>query len=819
MTSRFMLKATRGLAVLLALALMLLTASISVVAAPVRVEAVEVELVAPTRELRAGQWEWIGLRIRHDPHWHTYWRNPGDSGLPTRLTIDAPAGIEVDALQWPRPERFLIAPLASYGYEGNIVLPLRVRVPQSLAGQSIALSGAASWLMCRDVCIPGDATLKLSVPILSGDSSPSRSAHAEAFERALALLPREAVDLAVGFGESELSIALPASRLSASPNLPHVEFFPYSEQGLRHAAVQRLVALPAGSEWPARVVIELNEDGRRLINDRGFARADLARGMLMIGDQVIEVLPTLSATPFAAGPELARVEAKPVVMPPGASSPTASRGGVLGAFLPGPGARSASALPAPNDGGSLWLALGFAVLGGVILNLMPCVFPVIGLKVLAFASHAPIPTGARSQALAVSAREAASSTRATALAFAGGVLASFLALGALMLGLKSAGLAAGWGFQLQSPIFVSAMALLFVAIGLNLAGLFEIGLGLTQLARFDIGPQAKQDGAWRWASNVGSGALAVLVATPCTAPFMASALGFTLAASAAEALAVFIAIGLGMAAPYLLLGWFPGWLKWLPKPGRWMESLRQALAFPMFITAAWLAWVLGQQAGIDAVFALAVGAVLIGLGAWCLGRFVQPRGLARAKLAGVLAILALGGGVWLALTTADQSGMMLQRSMPAASLPQPMGLLPPGAPPETALSQGNPAVAGAVATAPNAAAWQVWSRDRVDQALASGQPVFVDFTAAWCVSCQANKKLVLDRDVIVQAMAERSVLRLRADWTQRDAAITAELARYGRSGVPLYLLFDPSSKAPRILPELLTVGMVSDAMAAIPKRR
>ncbi|MFM8548858.1 MAG: protein-disulfide reductase DsbD family protein, partial [Betaproteobacteria bacterium] len=401
-----------------------------------------------------------------------------------------------------------------------------------------------------------------------------------------------------------------------------------------------------------------------------------------------------------------------------------------------------------------------------------------------------------------------------ALAFSAGVLLSFLLLGAIMLSLKSAGLAAGWGFQLQSPVFVTAMALLFVAIGLNLAGMFEIGLGLTQLARLDVGPGGRNQEGPRWLANAGSGALAVLVATPCTAPFMASALGFTLSASAVEALAVFVAIGLGMALPYLLLGWFPGWLRWLPKPGRWMESLRQALAFPMFITAAWLAWVLGQQAGIDAVLALAVGAIMIAFGAGCLGRFVQPRGFARARLATLLAIASLAGGLWLALSKADPviSGESSVRSSSVAtsSVATSSGAL--------GLHGGASQSTGVDATA-STAAWQTWSPQRVTEALAAGRPVFVDFTAAWCVSCQANKKLVLDRDGIVKAMADRGVLRLRADWTQRDPAITAELARHGRSGVPLYLLFEPASRAPRVLPELLTTGMVLEAMAAIPTRR
>jgi thiol:disulfide interchange protein DsbD len=418
---------------------------------------------------------------------------------------------------------------------------------------------------------------------------------------------------------------------------------------------------------------------------------------------------------------------------------------------------------------------------------MPCVFPVIGLKVLAFAEHAH-DRNAAGRLLPAGPTHGA---RSSALAFAAGVVLSFVLLGVLMLALKAAGISAGWGFQLQSPVFVSLMALLFVAIALNLSGVFEIGVGLTRLGRFDTASSLPASASRRMVSNAGSGALAVLVATPCTAPFMASALGFTLSSSALESLSVFAAIGVGMALPYLLLGWFPAWLGWLPRPGRWMESLRQFLAFPMLATSAWLAWVLGQQAGIDAVFALAVAAVLLGMGGWLLGRFVQARGVSKARLATLGAIGAIAGSVWLAVHHAAE-----------------------GAPPVGKASSGAP-----LAGVGDVSAWEPWSAQRVADAVAEGRPVFVDFTAAWCVSCQANKKLVLEREAIVRDMAQRKVLRLRADWTQRDPAITAELARHGRNGVPLYLLYDPVSRVPRVLPELLTVGLVTEALGALPRAK
>ncbi len=410
------------------------------------------------------------------------------------------------------------------------------------------------------------------------------------------------------------------------------------------------------------------------------------------------------------------------------------------------------------------VALLFGVIGGLILNLMPCVFPVIGLKVLAFAD--------RSRGSAHARRAAAS--------FAGGVLVSFWLLAALLVVLRGAGQAAGWGFQLQSPVFVSLMALLFVAIGLNLAGVFEVGLLLTRLGNRD--PLATGEGGAL--ASFGSGVLAVLVATPCTAPFMGSALGYTLGRPAVEVLAVFSAVAVGMAAPYVLLGAFPAALRWLPRPGRWMESFRQFLVFPMFATVAWLAWVLGQQAGIDAVLALGVGAVLVAMAAWLYGRFVQG-GTRRRALALVLASASLAAGAWLAVDG-------------ARGLPGPAS-----------------SSARSSAASPPDTAWAAWSDRAVLDAVAAGRPVFVDFTAAWCVSCQANKKLVLERASVAAEFERRKVLRLRADWTSRDATIGAALARHGRNGVPLYLLYVPGEPQPRILPEILTVGAVSDALAAI----
>ena len=729
---------------------------------PARVEAVEVELVSDGAAIVPGRAARLGLRIRHDPHWHTYWRNPGDSGLATQLDLVLPAGFSAGAIEWPAPQRLFIPPLANYGYEDDIVLPVPLQVPGSLAGERLRFAAKASWLMCRDVCIPGEADLVLELPIQRAGVL-ARSSFAALFDQAERRTPRQTLAVSAFADGERLSIGLPA-RAAA------VEFFPYREGLLRNAAEQVLYASARG----ARLELRLSEDGARQARAGGAALRAAAEGIVVVDGEPRELAVSIAAAALPAGAEISRVAGAPPVAP--APAPGQGRRGLELPGLAGgaPAAASPGAAAAPLAAGSalagsLWLAALFGAIGGLILNLMPCVFPVIGLKVLGFARHGS---------------EASAASRLAALAFAAGVVVSFWLLGGLLLGLRAAGEVAGWGFQLQSPLFVAAMALLFVAIALNFSGVYEIALSATRLGSLDHGGAGS---AHPLAGSFGSGVLAVLVATPCTAPFMGSALGYTLGSSTLEAMVVFTAIGVGMAAPYLLLGWFPAWLRWLPRPGRWMETFRQVLAFPMYATAAWLAWVLGQQAGIDAVLALAIGAVLLALALWLTGRFVQQGGGARRGWAAALAVAAFALGLWTAWPEHDAVG--------TAALPAPSG----GSTADVALGS-------------DAIGWQPWSRSSVEEALASGRPVFVDFTAAWCVSCQVNKRLVLERDAIVAAMTERRVLRLKADWTHRDPAITAELARFGRNGVPLYLLYRPGEREPQILPELLTQGMVMDAL-------
>jgi thiol:disulfide interchange protein len=406
-------------------------------------------------------------------------------------------------------------------------------------------------------------------------------------------------------------------------------------------------------------------------------------------------------------------------------------------------------------GGSLALALGFAFLGGLLLNLMPCVFPVLGIKVMGFVEHAHGETRA---------------LRMQGIVFFAGVVVSFLLLAGLMLALRASGMSLGWGFQLQSPAFVTALAALFFVMALNLSGVFEWGL-FAQSMTSNVSAEG------RYADAFVAGVLATVVATPCTAPFMGAAVGFTLAQPAASSLAVFAMLGIGMALPVLLLAFFPALLKRLPRPGAWMETFKQVLAFPLYATVAWLAWVLGGQAGVDAVLGLLIGLVAVAAAAWAWGRWSQSEGPWRF----VAVVVLLGLGAW----AAWPQGVL---KSPAAELAARTGELP----------------------------WQPWSPEKVAELTAAGKPVFVDFTAAWCVTCQVNKRVALNNAKVVKAFADRGVVPLKADWTAGDPRITATLAALGRNAIPVYALYLPGEAAPRLLPEVLTPTLVVAEVSSLP---
>jgi thiol:disulfide interchange protein len=677
-------------------------------------------------------------------------------------------------------------------------LSREIEIPQGLVGDKLTIRAKVSWLVCKDVCIPGDAEVKLDIPLQTGPapalssasaSTPaSASIHHSLFERNWAREPKLNLPATVYASKDTLSLVLPISVKEAQK----VEFFAESEETIVHSAPQPLYRLKDGR---FRLDVSLAQEKKP-----DFAKqSEKAKGVLDVDGQFYVIAPKV-------------VEPAPSMV---------SEGALLVATLAGAPSRDAQGQPSPAEallkatreasdvtsqanmganpqvmaGSSkgdvlgtgelgtspgLLLSLAAALVGGLILNLMPCVFPVIGLKLMSFAGHGTL--GATMPPAKLR------RMRIETLAFALGVIVSFLILGGLMLMLRSAGQSVGWGFQLQSPLFVGAMVLLFVGLGLNFAGLFEVGLSLTQLGQ--IGEHAGASGAPGADDSSAShpmralltGVLAVLVATPCTAPFMGSALGFSLAQPAAEALLVFAFLGLGMALPYLILAAFPAWLRYLPRPGPWMESFKQFLAFPMFAAAIWLLWVFGLQTSPESLMRLALGSVALGFSLWVYGRFFQrsPR-LVLFSGTGIFAALLVIGGIFSA------AGSLLQGHVSQGAEFKPLA----------------------------ATAWAPWSSQAVQDGLAQGRPVFVDFTAAWCVSCQANKKLVLETDAVQKGFAQSKALTLKADWTKQDPLITAELTRYGRSGVPLYLVYLPGQKQAKLLSELLTQNEVLSALGLL----
>lgn len=692
-------------------------------ARPVKTEHVTAELVAERSAVAPGGSLQVGLRLQHIPLWHTYWRNPGDSGLPTRIDWQLPAGASVGDIEWPAPKRLPIGPLVNYGYEGELLLPMRFTAPaDAKPGEPLRLVANAQWLVCHDVCIPESATLELLLPVAAAGTTPGSTAWTAQFEQAAAqrAQPLQGWNAALQRSGRELLLTLEPAAAGAA--LPPIEVFPYTEQ-LVETAVHELHATSRGYALKMRLLPDAQPPAelKGIVVAQGGAAA-----------------PWGGAGPMAEFAVPLR-EVAAIGLPEGARR------------LDGRPATALAAAPPAPGGSGLWLVLLLAFAGGMLLNLMPCVFPVLSIKLLTLAQQGPEPRALRTHALA----------------YGAGVLASFLVLALALIGLQAAGSAVGWGFQLQEPGMVFVLALLFFAIGLNLMGVFEFGHLLPQRAA-----------SWRARRPAGDafacGVLATVAASPCTAPFMGAALGYALTQSPPMALAVFAALGLGMALPYMALTIAPGWRRRLPRPGAWMERLKQGLAFPMFVTAVWLLWVLGQQSGVSAMARVLMALVGVALLLWLL-RVGGLRSLA-GKGFGVLALAGLLAWSWPA-----------EAPLPASS--------------------------GGVAARADGV-WQPYDESALQRFAAEGRPVFIDFTAAWCVSCQVNKRLVLNTDETLQAFQRANVVLVRADWTRRDATITQALARLGRNGVPVYVLLRPG-REPLLLPEILSQSIVREALSTL----
>jgi thiol:disulfide interchange protein DsbD len=684
-----------------------------------RTERIAAELVPMSQWAAPGSTAIVAVRQDIEPGWHTYWRNPGDSGGATTLTWTLPAGSRAGAIVWPLPERQRIGALVNYGYSGEVYLPVPVEIPAGARpGSALPLRIEALFFVCSDeMCVPETLTLSLDLPVRDG-AAPLDGRHGAAIQRIVETAPRPAgVEARIALRDGAAVLTAAGGPLTGRDPGPSY-FFPFEPRVINHAAAQ------SGRYGP---------DGLTLALTPG---ADFAEGAAVGG-----VLSTaLGAFEITARP----------------GPPLAGTSG-SGELAPAPeGGRPAAGGPQISLSGFVQAAL-FALLGGLILNLMPCVFPILAMKAAALAGAAHDPARARRDGLA----------------FLAGVLTTFLLLAGVLLALRAAGEAAGWGFQLQSPAVIAGLALLMLAVGLNLSGVFHVGGGVQGVGS---GPLSRLNGA---AAAFLTGVLAVVVAAPCTAPFMAVALGSALLMPWPMALAVFLMLGLGLALPYVLVSLTPGLLSRLPRPGPWMERLKGLLAFPMYGAALWLAWVFSRQAGGDALGLLFIAGLLLALAGWLLGVAQTERARGRrwrlAALAGLAAlILAVAGAVM------------------AARLP-----------PEPSATPGAPG--RGLASTP-------WSPAAVEAALAEGRPVLVNFTADWCVTCKINEAGALTSARTTEALRAADAVYLVGDWTLRDDAITAELERHGRSGVPLYLLYTPGEAQPRTLPQLLTEGVVVEAL-------
>ncbi len=651
-------------------------------AAPTHIAA---SLVAESAKPAAGSRVTLAFAMRPGKDWHGYWQNPGDAGIETRVAWSAPAGLRFGPLQYPVPQTLLIAGLMNHVYESDYAELLTLDLPKGLApGTILPIAAKLDWLACNPrMCVPETATLTLRLTI--GDASVSPESRAQ-FDRWRAALPRPLAapaHFAVAQGRFRLEVPLPAGATAARPY-----FFALTDGAIDYAAPQTVT-----------------RDGDRLLIETAARPSPPSRveGVLRLGP----------------GDGLALV---------------ATRGNVAAAAAGAPGGGS-------GGGGVLLAALGGALLGGLLLNVMPCVFPILSLKALSLARAGGTEREARGEALA----------------YAAGVIGVCAALGGMLLALRAGGSMAGWAFQLQDARVIAGLMLLVLAIGLNLAGLFELPV---------IAAGGRLAGAGGIGGAFWTGALAAFVATPCAGPFLGTALGAALLLPAASAMAIFIGLGLGLALPFLLLGFVPALRARLPRPGAWMDGLRRILAVPMLVTALGLAWVLGRQAAADGMTLGLAAALALALGLWWTGRRQA----------------ALRAGAWWPALPGLLAAAALIAIVPRAAAP----------------------AAAALATGE-----EPFSETRLAALRTAGRPVFLYFTADWCLTCKVNEKVAIQRQEVARAFAQHRVAVMVGDWTRGDPAITRFLGVHGRSGVPFYLFYPGGGAAPREMPQVLTPSLLA----------
>lgn len=657
---------------------------------PVKAQHLTVEMVSLAPSIAPGGTLEVGLVITLEEKWHVYWINAGDSGEPPKINWTLPRGITAGPMRFPIPTRLPLGPLMDFGYEDEVAFPVQLTAAKNVKPGPIHLDAKVDWLVCREVCIPGKAHLGLNLTV--DPKAQVTPQPVGALGEALGLLPKPPgpdVNVTVKGGQKEFVVDLITGN-----STDDAEFYPFDQEQIANAADQDVEPLPNGVRLRVARAPELTKLPSSL------------HGVIKLDDEhAFDV-----TAPVVAG-EVPR------------SGAAATAGG-------------AAQL-------TMIAAIGLAFVGGLILNLMPCVFPVLFLKGLS---------------LMQSSNDERGRTRRHGFVYTLGILVSFWAIVAVLLALRAGGSEAGWGFQLQSPTFLTILASGIFLFALSLAGVFDIGLSLTSAG----GELAQKQG---YTGSFFTGVLATVVATPCTAPFMGAAIGFAIAQPGWVTFAVFTALALGLAAPYLLLSFQPSWTRWLPKPGAWMETFKQITAVIFFATVIWLTYVYGSlySAGGQGVYhasLLLTCFLLLAVAGWVLGRWP-------ARWSSSIAAIVIGA---------------IALSVPLYQ------------PKDTTL------------------AWQPYSPQTLDQARAAGHPVFIDFTAAWCLSCQVNERVVLKSADVQKEFSKKNITLLRADWTQYDPEITKQLASVGRSGVPTYVIYPAGNKPGDVLPELLTKDVVLNAL-------
>jgi len=745
---------------------------------------VTAELIPERTNIQPGEPFDVALHLHSDKDWHTYWINPGDAGLATTIKWTLPPGFTAGPIQWPTPEKHNMGPLVTYGYEGDVYLLTTITPPKNGLPTHFDVKAHAEWLVCQEECIPGKADFDL--PLDSGLTLRLPVENKLLFTQARERLPVEDPlgDVDATYENDDLAIQIEIETAGVIDHLKNIQFFLEQPNVLDPQAEPRRIR----SYFPTQLLLQIklvqngdkpNQLSGVLVSDDFLFKKNKAihfssfsvknkSEALAVSTPSPQTTGSDKSAAVSSGDSVSQSNDHATVPPLGTAAATTegslpvassnpdnevvrdTQGNTSTSFVAGMPATTATAQP--------WLiaVLGAAFVGGLILNLMPCVLPVLSLKVFSLMRHAgENPRGAWKQGVA----------------FTGGVVLSFWVLAGLLLALRAAGNQLGWGFQMQSPGFVLALIFLFFLLGLNLFGVFELGTSL-------VGLDAKVTGRFHGlTSSFLNGALATVAATPCTAPFMGSALGFAAQQPAVISLIVFTFLALGMATPYLLLTIFPGALRFVPKPGAWMEAFKQFMGFLLMATVIFLIYVFGALVGVAAIPGVLFTLLFFALAAWIYGRWGTLRWFRYSMIAlGVYAILNY-----------DSIAIIL---------------LEAGGTTKTDSKEHNN--------------WQPWSPEAVDAELAQGRPVFVDFTAAWCLSCKVNERVALDTDAVKKAFAEKNVTLFRADWTHSDAKISETLRQYNRDGVPLYLLYSPKEKdKPQVLPEVLTPGIVLEAMGKL----